>query len=97
MERCNVIDQGGSRADSSSDQLWNFSTVTSTWRMEGGAGAGEAPIARASHGMSSVGDDIYVFGGSVNGKCRERARPGEEDSFVMETYLAHESDTCQMR
>ena len=49
------------------DELWRYSTTTLEWELLGGAGAEGSirPSARRGHGMTAVGADLYVFGGSL--------------------------------
>ncbi len=49
-----------------SDELWRFSTSTQVWQLVDFTAANEArPSARAQHTMTSVGLDLWVFGGST--------------------------------
>ncbi len=49
-----------------SDELWRFSTSTQVWQLVDFTAVNEArPSARAKHTMTSVGLDLWVFGGST--------------------------------
>ena len=49
-----------------SDELWRFSTSTHLWQRVDTIRPNEArPIARTGHTMTSVGLDLWVFGGST--------------------------------
>ena len=47
------------------DELFKYSTATMTWtQLDAAAGVtGTAPSARYEHSMTTVGEDLYVFGG----------------------------------
>ena len=49
------------------DELWRYSTTTLEWELMGGAEVKGSirPSARRGHGMTAVGTDVYVFGGSL--------------------------------
>ena len=55
----------GAASGANSDELFKYSTATMTWtRLDAEAGVtGTAPSARAYHSMTTVGEDLYVFGG----------------------------------
>jgi hypothetical protein len=47
-----------------SSELWRFSTSTRGWeRVHNGAADGTGPSARNRHVMTSVGLDLWVYGG----------------------------------
>ena len=59
-----------------SDELFKFSTVTSTWTLvrcnDGYEDANyTCPNARYGHRMVSIGQDIYMFGGVSTSECSE--------------------------
>ncbi len=51
-----------------SPELWRFSTSTRVWeRVDSTAVNGAGPSARAYHVMTSVGLDLWVHGGEIQG------------------------------
>jgi hypothetical protein len=49
-----------------STELWRFSTSTRGWeRVDSTAANGAGPNARVRHVMTSVGEDLWVHGGST--------------------------------
>ncbi len=49
-------------------ELWRFSTSTRVWeRADSTAANGAGPSARVGHVMTSVGLDLWVYGGSTKG------------------------------
>jgi hypothetical protein len=63
-----------------SNELWRFSTSTRVWERVD-TPATNRPSGRGGHTMTSVGQDLWVFGGLVRGES------GSSD----------ESDTCTTR
>ena len=69
-----------------SEELFRYSTESMTWtKLDTAAGVtGTGPSARAGHSMTSVGIDIYLFGGQTGsgeritevGWCREEVGVG---------------------
>ena len=55
----------GAASGGYSDELFKYSTATMTWtRLDAEAGVtGTAPSGRFGHSMTTVGEDLYVFGG----------------------------------
>ena len=53
------------------DELFKYSTATMTWKLlDAGAGVtGTVPSARYVHSMTTVGEDLYVFGGETSGEA----------------------------
>ena len=61
----------GAASGGYSDELLKYSTATMTWtQLDAEAGVtGTAPSARGSHSMTTVGEDLYVFGGYTSGEA----------------------------
>jgi hypothetical protein len=54
------------RADGSSNELFRFSTTDLKWeQLDATSVSGSPPSARYSHGMVSVGSDLYVLLGRI--------------------------------
>jgi hypothetical protein len=64
-----VTSSGDSIDNIHSNELFKYSTTTMTWtKLDTGAGVmGTPPSARSEHSMTTVGDDLYVFGGEAGG------------------------------
>ena len=61
----------GAASGGYSDELFKYSTATMTWmQLDAAAGVrGTAPSARIRHSMTTVGEDLYVFGGYTSGEA----------------------------
>ena len=61
----------GAASGGYSDELFKYSTATMTWtQLDAEAGVtGTAPSARSGHSMTTVGEDLYVFGGDTAGEA----------------------------
>ena len=68
--------------------FFRFSTAKLTWtRLDKVVGLGTAPSARSYHALSSVGHDLFLFGGL---SCGGYPGIGETDQIAVEQNAARE-------
>ncbi len=78
-----------------SNDLWRFDTSKDVWEaVDNKAVNGEPPGERTSHVMTSVGQDLWLHGGSTSGTYVGDAGEGDGCSAPTVLLLLHRGREC---